>query len=335
MPRGAGRAFNTELISGMRLIGRVRFAWLAIVAVGLSGAASCVHHAEEPAAPLRSPTRDSLLAVDAARSDSATKLGLTAAAAAWLDSSVVYLRAGAPILYGRAAALAIMPEAPPRTTFYWRPLGGGVSRDGAGGYTFGVATTAVPNADGPPTVRSDRYLAFWRRGRGGGWHVTAYAEVGSAPVPASATIPNAELPPASPSSRGRRADAARRVRQADSAFALAADLQGTGIAFGDYVAPEGVVFSGSEIVMGSEAVRALYDEQQRAGGTLNWRPVYADAAESGDLGFTVGEYVFTGRGSNGSVVQRFGKYLTIWKRLADGEWRFVVDGGNASPTPNR
>jgi ketosteroid isomerase-like protein len=96
-----------------------------------------------------------------------------------------------------------------------------------------------------------------------------------------------------------------------------------------------VVFSNSEIVIGADAVRALYDEQQRAGGTLNWRPIYADAAESGDLGFTIGESVFTGRGINGTVVQRFGKYLTIWRKQPDGDWRFVVDGGNASPTPNR
>jgi ketosteroid isomerase-like protein len=127
----------------------------------------------------------------------------------------------------------------------------------------------------------------------------------------------------------------RQVRQADSAFALAADLQGTGIAFASYVAPQGVVFSGSEVVIGMDAVRAFYDEQQRAGGTLNWRPVYTDAVDSGDLGFSIGEYVFTGRGSNGSVVQRFGKYLTIWRKQPGGEWRFVVDGGNSSPTPNR
>ena len=318
-----------RLVEKLRLLDGVFFAFV------LTSAAACFSHSPEPPAPLRSPARDSLLAIDAARGDSATKLGLATAAAGWLDSGVVYLRSGAPILYGRSAALAVIPGAVSHTTYQWRPLGGGVSRDGIGGYTFGVATTAVPNADGPPVLRSDRYLAFWRRGRDGVWRVSAYADVGGQPVPASVTIPTAELPPAPPSSRGGRADAARRVRQADSAFALAADLQGTGIAFGDYVAPEGVVFSGSEIVMGAEAVRALYDEQQRAGGTLNWRPVYADAVGSGDLGFTVGEYVFTGRGSNGSVVQRFGKYLTIWKKLAGGEWRFVVDGGNASPTPNR
>ncbi|PYP65267.1 MAG: hypothetical protein DMD26_11515, partial [Gemmatimonadetes bacterium] len=189
--------------------------------------------------------------------------------------------------------------------------------------------------EGAPSVRLDRYLAFWRRGDGGSWRIVAYAEVGGAPPAGSAPALTPELPPTLALPRGRRSDALRQVRAADSAFALAADLQGTGVAFASFIAPQGVVFSGSEIVIGTDAVRALYNEQQRAGGTLNWRPVYADAAESGDLGLTIGESVFTGRGANGSVVQRFGKYLTIWKKQPGGEWRFVVDGGNASPTPNR
>src|SRR5207237_1587977 len=197
------------------------------------------------------------------------------------------------------------------------------------------ATTAMPNAEGPPAVRIDRYLAFWRRGQDQPWRIIAYADVGGPPPGSAAQIPAAEFPPSLVIPRGRRADAVRQVRQADSAFALAADLQGTGFAFASFVAPQGIVFSGSEIVIGTDAVRALYDEQQRAGGTLNWRPVFADAVESGDLGWTIGEYVFTGRGVNGSVVQRFGKYLTIWKKQPNGDWRFVVDGGNQSPTPSR
>jgi ketosteroid isomerase-like protein len=320
--------------SRMRNIRRWRIHCLLLT---LSLSSGCLgRHAEEAPVPLRSPVRDSLLAVDAARGDLATRQGLTAAAAGWLDTGVVYLRAGAPILYSRAAALSVLGDAPvERSTYQWRPLGGGVSRDGRGGYTFGIVTTAMPNADGPPAIRSDRYVAFWRRGPDNVWRIIAYADVGGPPLSASAAIPTAELPPTPAIPRGRRAEAVRQVRQADSAFALAADLQGTGVAFATYVAPQGVVFSGSEIVMGIDAVRALYDEQQRTGGTLNWRPVYADAVDSGDLGLTVGEYVFTGRGANGTVVQRFGKYLTIWKKQPGGEWRFVVDGGNTSPTPNR
>jgi ketosteroid isomerase-like protein len=299
--------------------------------------ASCLlHHTEEPQAPLRSATRDSLLAADAARSEMATRQGLATAAAAWLDSSVVYLHTGAPIIYSRAGALQILVDgAPERSSYQFRPLGGATSLDGRSGYTYGAATTAMPNAEGAPALRLERYVAFWRRGADQVWRIVAYADVGGPPPGPNVQIPAAEFPPTLALPRGRRADAVREVREADSAFALMADLQGTGIAFASFVAPQGVVFSGSEIIIGTDAVKALYDEQQRAGGTLNWRPVYADAVESGDLGWTVGEYVFTGRGANGSVVQRFGKYLTIWKKQRDGEWRFVVDGGNQSPTPNR
>ena len=312
-------------------IGRHLFALALLLSTGCFR-----HHADEPPAPLRSPVRDSLIAVDAARGDMAARQGYLAAAASWLDSDVVYLRAGAPIVYGRSEALSIVGDGvPDRATFQWRPLGAGVSRDASGGYTFGIATIATPNGDGPPTIRSDRYIAFWRRGGDRTWRIIAYADVGGPSLSPTASAPSAELPPMLALSRGRRADAVRQVRQADSAFALAADLQGTGAAFAQYVAPQGVVFSGSEIVIGMDAMRALFDEQQRTGGTLNWRPVYADAAASGDLGFTIGEYVFTGRGATGTVVQRFGKYLTIWKKQPDGEWRFVVDGGNTSPTPNR
>ena len=308
-----------------------------LLGVALLAANACLfHHAEEPPAPLRSPVRDSLLAVDAARGEPATQLGLAHAATAWLDSAIIYLRAGAPIVYGRSSALMVIGDTvADRVRFQWRPLGGGVSRDGRAGYTFGVATSATPNAQSTPTIRSDRYVAFWHRGADNVWRILAYAEVGGASLSRGAALPNADVPMPVYPPRGRRADAARAVRSADSAFALAAGLQGTGVAFANYIAPHGVVFSNSEIVIGADAVRALFEEQQRAGGNLNWRPIYADAAESGDLGFTIGESVFTGRGINGTVVQRFGKYLTIWQKQPDGDWRFVVDGGNASPTPNR
>src|SRR2546421_315833 len=80
------------------------------------------HHAEEAQAPLRSATRDSLLAADAARGDVATRQGLANAVATWLDSGVVYLRTGAPILYGRAAALTALGDpAPERSPDQWPP----------------------------------------------------------------------------------------------------------------------------------------------------------------------------------------------------------------------
>jgi ketosteroid isomerase-like protein len=98
------------------------------------------------------------------------------------------------------------------------------------------------------------------------------------------------------------------------------------------VAPLGVVFAGPELVVGPSAVRAYYASQDAAAG-LAWHPVFARLAGSGDLGFTIGQYIFTGRGASGAAVQSFGKYMTVWQRQPDGSWKFVVDGGNANPAP--
>ncbi len=52
---------------------------------------------------------------------------------------------------------------------------------------------------------------------------------------------------------------------------------------------------------------------------LNWWPLYAGIAGSGDLGFTTGPYAIDDA--------RRGHYFTIWKKQADGNWKWVFDGG--------
>ena len=56
-------------------------------------------------------------------------------------------------------------------------------------------------------------------------------------------------------------------------------------------------------------------------------PMHDLLAMQGDLGFTIG--VATIRGE---LTSHYSKYLTVWKKQPDGEWRFVADGGNPVPT---
>ena len=72
---------------------------------------------------------------------------------------------------------------------------------------------------------------------------------------------------------------------------------------------------------------------EQRGTSLTWQPVYALAAASGDLGFSIGESVATSLGPSGAAVQRFGKYLTVWRKQQNGDWKFVVDGGSSRPSP--
>ncbi len=57
---------------------------------------------------------------------------------------------------------------------------------------------------------------------------------------------------------------------------------------------------------------------------LRWEPKGADISSSGDLGYTYGIYLL----SSGQERQK-GTYVTIWKKNAEGQWKFVLDSGNA------
>ena len=61
--------------------------------------------------------------------------------------------------------------------------------------------------------------------------------------------------------------------------------------------------------------------------TLNWEPIRADVAASGDLGFTVGLSQSRRLDADGKPVVGTGKYTTIWRRQPDGSWKVVLDVG--------
>ncbi len=61
---------------------------------------------------------------------------------------------------------------------------------------------------------------------------------------------------------------------------------------------------------------------------ISWGPFKAQAAQSGDLGYTLGFWKYVTKDST-----YFGNYYTIWKKQGDGNWKFVVDGGNNTPSP--
>lgn len=52
---------------------------------------------------------------------------------------------------------------------------------------------------------------------------------------------------------------------------------------------------------------------------LAWWPLWAGIAQSGDLGFTSGPVELGGK--------RQGYYFTVWKKQANGTWKWIYDGG--------
>lgn len=276
---------------------------------------------------------DALLRADLGRADSVARTGLAHGLGSALAADVVYLRGGLPIVRGRVAAQAIVgaESLHVASAVRWQPVRAEVSADGRNGYTYGYTIYGTPaSATGAPSIRIDRYIAYWRRDDAG-WRIAAYAETYGSPPAALSLPPVAASAVLRDTLMARTRGPLEQIRTSDMAFSSLAGRVGTGRAFGDYAAESAQMFSApGEFITGPRAISESFGLAGTS-GALVWHPVAGEVAQSGDMGFTVGNAVFTGRRDDGGQIVRFSKYLTVWKRQRDGTWRYVVDGGSARP----
>ena len=95
-----------------------------------------------------------------------------------------------------------------------------------------------------------------------------------------------------------------------------------------------VLAPGIPMAEGWEASRAVFAKLEALPGySLEYSPAIADVGGAADLGYTIGTYHMKLPGSDGSIVEIDGKYLSIWKRQPDGSWKIAVDMFNADGPP--
>ncbi|HEX9165506.1 MAG TPA: hypothetical protein VF862_06320 [Gemmatimonadales bacterium] len=270
-------------------------------------------------APQLPAQADDLLRADRAAAKRSEECGFACGLGSALSEDAFYLHHGMPIIHGAQAARSFLQVQDTLLSHrvQWEPLEGRVSADGSFGVTWGV--TAVGLRGGP--VRMGRYITAWRR-EGTGWRVAAHVqtrlnEASELTRPAGWTAP--PLPDLS--SRATLAP----FLAADRSFAGQAAREGAADAFAAWAAPDAVLFGLTELIRGPDAIRQAFAGPP---SQWQWEPVGAGGADDGSLGFTVGEATILRTLPSGAEVTTRSKYLTIWARMADGEIRFVVDGGN-------
>jgi len=120
--------------------------------------------------------------------------------------------------------------------------------------------------------------------------------------------------------------------KADRDFALYAQQHGVANAFREFAASDALSLPmGDAPVFGRDAIFKFMADSPS--GQLLWKPVGADLARSGELGYTWGTYEFRARDAAAKPVTHHGKYVTVWKKQRDRSWKFVVDIGNTNPAP--
>lgn len=99
----------------------------------------------------------------------------------------------------------------------------------------------------------------------------------------------------------------------------------------DRMAPDGVVLmNGQAPLEGLEKIRPAMQWTAKD-YQLTWTPTAAMMSPSGDMGFTWGHFEGKSVDVNGFPVVTKGRYMTIWRREKNGDWKIVLDAGANEP----
>jgi uncharacterized protein (TIGR02246 family) len=73
------------------------------------------------------------------------------------------------------------------------------------------------------------------------------------------------------------------------------------------------------------------------GLNLKWEPKKIEVSKSGDMAYSFGTYEMSMNDPKGTPIMDKGKYVEVWKKQADGNWKCAVDTFNsdlpATPPP--
>ena len=123
---------------------------------------------------------------------------------------------------------------------------------------------------------------------------------------------------------------AKQLTQLDDDWSKAAATKNAD-AVASFYATDAIAYPpNSPIAIGQPAARAVW-----ASGfadstySISWTTAHAGVSKSGDLGYTAGTYQESYRGPDGNPVTVTGKYLCVWAKQADGNWKATHDMWNA------
>jgi ketosteroid isomerase-like protein len=97
---------------------------------------------------------------------------------------------------------------------------------------------------------------------------------------------------------------------------------------GSMLVPNGPIATGKDAI-------AKMIASDFANDHITWQANKVGVAHSADLGYTSGTYENTFKDASGNTAPDKGKYLTVWKKEANGAWKVLYDMFNSDLPPAR
>jgi ketosteroid isomerase-like protein len=110
----------------------------------------------------------------------------------------------------------------------------------------------------------------------------------------------------------------------DREFSVASESEGYNKAFIKYAHDEAVLLRDNNLPLkGKAEITRVFEAAKSENVSFTWQPSDGNIAKSGDLGYTYGTYQF-----KKDTVVEVGTYVSIWKKDANGNWKYILDSGN-------
>ena len=83
--------------------------------------------------------------------------------------------------------------------------------------------------------------------------------------------------------------------------------------------------AGAPVVQGKENKQKEFETFLKDKPELSWAAVKVEVARSGDLAYSWGKGKVSVKDKKGKVTETTVKYVSVWKKQADGSWKIAVD----------
>lgn len=204
----------------------------------------------------------------------------------------------------------------------WQPAFADVSRAADLGYTTGPWEYR-PNGPDDKPVAFGEYFTIWKKQGDGSWKVALDRGVSTdRPFPAKVIIFSSDEEQGAVTSSNLEKNRAQLLKM-DEQFSNALAKKGTVAAFDFYFDYNvRLLRQGIAPVLGKAGALTIVTA---GSAPLHWQPTAADAAKSGDLGYTYGAF----ESGKGASIEH-GSYVRVWKNRS-GMWQVVVDVMSPDP----
>ncbi|HEX7847466.1 MAG TPA: DUF4440 domain-containing protein [Chitinophagaceae bacterium] len=122
-------------------------------------------------------------------------------------------------------------------------------------------------------------------------------------------------------------DAITEITRAEKAFNDMAAEKGIAEAFWFFADSTAVIKRGrnDSIIHGKDGIRNFYSADFYKAASVTWSPDFVSASPDGNMGYTYGKFLWQSKDSAGNVTEARGIFHTVWKKQADGSWKYVWD----------